>query len=131
MAGDGEISMRPITEVIKAGEGAQGMALSLHQGMVIIHFQRPCEWASFDPEGARRFAEQMARYAYQAHYGRPPSDAENQSFMAQGMRRKLTKILREKMVNRTVMLLRNFIEKKPGLGYQAEQIVDHVLKEIA
>ena len=131
MADDGEISMRPVTQVVKAGAGAQGTALSLHQGMVIIHFQNPCEWASFDPENARRFAEQMARFAYEAHFGRPPSDAENQSFMAQGLRRKITKILREKMVNRTVMLLRNFLEKKPPLGYQAEQIVDHVLKEVA
>ena len=130
MADDGEIKMRPVTQVIQAGQGAQGTALSLHAGMVIIHFQKPCEWASFDPESARRFAEQMGRYAYQAHHGRPPSDAENQSFLAQGVRKKLSKILREKMVNRTVMLLRNFLEKKPTLGYQAEQIVDHVLKEI-
>jgi hypothetical protein len=126
-----EIRMRPVTEVIKAGEGAQGTALSIHQGQVILHFQKPCEWASFDPETARRLAEQMSRFAYEAHHGRAPSDAENQSFLAQGMRRKITKVLREKMVNRTVMLLRNFIEKKPALGYQAEQIVDHVLKEIA
>ena len=128
---DEEIRMWPVTEVIKAGGGAQGSALSLHQGQVIIHFQKPCEWASFDPESARRFAEQMARYAYEARYGRKPDDAETQSFLAQGIRRKLTKILREKMVNRTVMLLRNFAEKKPALGYQAEQIVDHVLKEVA
>ena len=128
--GDGEIRMRPVTKVIKAGPGAQGTAVSMHQGMVVIHFQKPCEWASFDPETARRVAEQMARYAYQAHHGRAPSDAETQSFLAQGIRRKLTKIMREKMVNRTVMLLRNFAEKKPALGYQAEQIVDHVLKEI-
>ena len=126
-----EIRMKSVTEVLASGKGAQGTALSVHDGMVIIHFQNPCEWAAFDPESARRFSEQMAKYAYQAHFGRAPSDAETQSFMAQGIRRKLTKILREKMVNRTVMLLRNFQEKKPALGYQAEQIVDHVLKEIA
>ena len=126
-----EIKMRPVTEVIKGGSGAQGTALSLHQGMVVIHFQNPCEWASFEPESARRIAEQMSRFAYEAHYGRKPSDAENQSFIAQGMKKRITKILREKMVNRTVMLLRNFQETKPILGYQAEQIVDHVLKEIA
>ena len=131
MASDGEIKMRPVTQVIAGGQGAQGTALSLYRGMVIIHFQNPCEWASFEPEAARRFAEQMSRFAYYAHYGRKPSDAENQSFIAQGMKKKITKILREKMVNRTVMLLRNFQEKKPALGYQAEQIVDHVLKEIA
>lgn len=125
-----EIRMRPVTEVVKAGAGAQGTAISLHEGKVVIHFQRACEWAAFDPEGARKFAEQMSRFAYQAHFGRPPSEAENQSFLAQGMRRKLTTILREKMLNRTVMLLRNFEDKKPPLAYQAREIVDHVLKEI-
>ena len=126
-----EISMKPVTEVIAGGEGAQGTALSIHQGMVILHFQKPVEWASFDPETARRVSEQMARYAYEAHYGRKPSDAETESFVAQGIRKRVTKILREKMVNRTVMLLRNFEEQKPALDYQAQTIVDRVLAEVA
>lgn len=127
---EGEITMKPVTEVIKAGEGAQGTALSVHQGMVVMHFQRPIEYASFDPETARRISEQMAKYAYQAHFGRAPSDAENQSFVAQGIRKRVTAILREKMVNRTVMLLRNFQETKPTLDYQAQTIVDRVLAEV-
>lgn len=126
-----EIKMRPVTEVIRAGEGAQGTALSIHQGMVILHFQKSVQWASFDPETARRVSEQMSRFAYEAHHGRKPSDAENQSFVAAGIKKRITKILREKMVNRTVMLLRNFIETKPALDYQAQEIVDHVLKEVA
>lgn len=125
-----EIRMRPVTEVVNAGQGAQATALSIHEGQVVIHFQKPCEWASFDPEGARRFAEQMARYAYEAHFGRAPSDAETQGFLAQGIRKKLTKILKEKMVNRTVMLLRNFQQKKPPLNYQATEIVERVLQEV-
>lgn len=125
-----EINLRTAREVIAAGPGAQATVVSLHAGMVVIHFQRPCEWASFDPETARQVAEKMARYAYEAAHGRPPSDDENLSFLAKGIRKKLSKVLREKMVNRTILLLRNFLEKKPPLGYQAEQIVDHVLKEI-
>ena len=125
-----EIKMKPVTEVITGGEGAQGTALSVHKGMVIMHFQKPVEWASFDAETARRVSEQMARFAYQAHHGRPPSDAENESFVAAGMRKRVTKILREKMVNRTVMLLRNFQESKPALDYQAQTIVDRVLAEV-
>lgn len=124
------ITMRPVTEVIQAGKGAQATAVSVHDGMVIIHFQHSCEWASFDPESARRFAEQVARFAYQAHWGRPPSDAESATFMAQGMRRKITKILQQKMINRTVMLLRNFQDQRQPLPYQAEQIVGHILREV-
>lgn len=128
---DGEERMRPLREVIAAGAGAQAAVLSIHQGKVVIHFQQLCEWMALDPETARKLSEDMARFAYEAHYGRAPTQAEAQSFLAQGIRKKLTKILRQKMVNRTVMLLRNFNETKPALGYQAEQIVDHVLKEVA
>ena len=123
-------AMRPVGEVVRAGPGSQQVGISVHNEQVVIHFDRAVEWSAFDPEGARRFAEEMAKFAYKARYGQWPTDADNRSFLADGVRRRITDAIREKMVSRTMMLLRNFEDKKPPLAYQAREIVMRVLQEV-
>lgn len=117
-----------IPAVSKAGAGSTVVAVGIVGAEVVLRFPKDVGWCALDPQTAVNVGEAMARAAYEVRHGRQPPP--NADALADEIKRRATDIVREKMINRTVMLLRNFLERKPNLEYQAREIVDRVLQEV-
>ena len=122
---DTQISLRPIEQ---AGEGATVVAVGARNNQVTLQFPHPVEWAALDPQTAVNVAEAMARAAHRVRFGRePPANIDT---LAEDIKRRTTDIVREKMINRTVLILRSLQEKGRRLDYQAAEVVDRILQEV-
>lgn len=122
---EGEITFKPLQQ---AGKGATACRVTAHSGLVVLHFPHPVEWAGLDPQTAVMVGEQMARAAFAIRHGYEPRD--NADVLQTEIRKKAVETVRNLMINRTVMLLRNFQEKKPPLELQARELVDRMLQQV-
>ncbi len=125
MADDAAITFRPITE---AGPGATVVAVGLRNGEVVLQFPEAVQWACLDPQTAVLVAEQMARAGYEARYGRPPPP--NEDVLHAEIRKKVTDLLRETMINRFALMLKSMQSQRRNLNYQATELVDRLLQEV-
>lgn len=111
------------------GDGKTEIAVGDDEGSVIMRFPKPIGWARLDPQNAFEIGEAIARAAHRARFGtEPPSDS---SYIGQQIRSRVTEQLRDKMVARTVLLLRNMQNSNKTPGYWALQIVDTIFAEVA
>lgn len=123
---DGVIQFRPIAE---AGPGATVVAVGLRNGEVVLQFPEAVQWAALDPQTAVQVAEQMARAGYEARYGRQPP--ANEDVLHAEIRKKVTDLLRETMINRFALMLKSMQSQRKNLNYQATELVDRLLQEVA
>lgn len=119
-----EITFKPLAQ---AGKGATACRVTAHSGLVILHFPHLVEWAGLDPQTAVMVGEQMARAAFTIRHGYEPRD--NADVLQSEIKKKAIEQVRERMINRTVLMLRTFLEKKPPLEVQARELVDRMLQE--
>lgn len=86
-----------------------------------VHFELPAgiNWVAMDPNNARLMGEELARRAFEAHTGRAP-DANKSLLVDQ---------IREKMVNRVLMVLTSLENQKVPMLRRAQTVVDIVLQE--
>lgn len=122
---DGEIQFKPLQQ---AGKGATACRVTAHSGLVILHYPHPVEWAGLDPQTAVMVAEQMARAAFAIRHGYEPRP--NADILQAEIKKKAVEQVREHMINRAVLMLRTFLERKPPLEVQARELVDKILQEV-
>lgn len=98
------------------------VAVGERSGKVVLTFSKPIQWLPLDPENARQIAEQMAKSAYTARYGREPTGEP---------RSMITEKLRKHMRSRATIIIRTLMEENRGPGYIANHVVDAILRELA
>lgn len=103
------------------GEGTGIVAVGEREGKVRLEFPKAVQWCELDPETARQVAEQLAKSAYTAHYGKAP-EVKQQSLLAEQIRKKLHA--------RATLLIRGMIEQGRKAPYIAHHVVDQILKEV-
>lgn len=96
------------------------VAIGEEAGKVIFRFPHPTNEFVCEPENARLIAEQIAKSAYIAHYGRQP---EQRSLIGESMRKS--------MKGRATIVIRSLMEAGKSPGYIADHITDLILKEVA
>lgn len=121
---DGQIQFKPLTQ---AGKGATACRVTAHERLVILHFPQPVEWVGLDPQTAVMVAEQMARAAFQLRHGYEPRD--NADVLQSEIKKKAVEEVRQRMINRIVLMLRTFQENRPPVELQAREVVDRILQE--
>jgi len=102
------------------GDGGPLVAIGERDGKVIMTFSSPVQWLPLDPENARQIAEQIARSAYKARFGRDPN--ENRSY--------ITDTIRQGLHARATMIIRSMTTQGKRSNHIASQVVDEILKEI-
>ena len=112
------------------GDGNVEMVLAVEDRKVIIRFARAMSYVVFDPDNARNIANALGRAAYEAHYGKAAPD-DMTSTIAQEMRERATEKVRQKMINRVVLITASMRESGRSPIHQASEIVDCMLREIA
>lgn len=120
-----EITFKPIAQ---AGAGATVCKVTAHSGLVILHFPNPIEWCGLDPQTAVMVGEQMARAAFHIRHGYEPRP--NADVLQTEIRKQAVEQVRVRMINRAVLMLRSFQEKKPPLEVQARELVEKILAEV-
>ena len=90
--------------------------LELRNGAVVVTISD--NYAIFTPDQAVEFAQQMAKYAYEAKTGLAPKDKSA-----------IAERIKEKMVTRCSLVLRSLQEKKKTNLYIANALVDIILSE--
>ena len=116
MSGNGDDKVQPLQS-----DGAL-IAIGEKDGKVILTFSKPTQWLPIDPETARQMAEQLARSAYTARFGRAP-DGKPRSMVTESLRRH--------MRARAMLVSRSLIEQGRNWDYISRQLVDLILKEVA
>jgi tRNA C32,U32 (ribose-2'-O)-methylase TrmJ len=101
-------------------------AIKAHDGKVILMYHTPVREVVFDSQNALNLAHALARCSYEARYGKPPADEGNQ-LLAQQVRKKVTKEVREMLIKRVKLSLRSLSEQHRSPEYIATQLVDTVL----
>lgn len=106
----------------------QQIYVSDDSGDVILRFAKPVDWAKFSPDEAFKVGEAIARAAHKARFGEEaPSDG---SYLGQQIRARTTEQVRDKMIARVALLLKNMQNGNKTPGYWALQIVDSILAEV-
>lgn len=122
---DGEITFKPLQH---AGTGATACMVTSHAGLVVLHFPHSVEWAGLDPQTAVMVGEQMARAAFRIRHGYEPRP--NADILQAEIKKKAIEQVRVRMINRSVLMLRTFLETKPPLEVQARELVEKILQEV-
>jgi hypothetical protein len=117
-----------IPPINKAGAGSTVVAIGIVGGEVVLRFPKDVGWCALDPQTAVNVGESMARAAYEIRHGRPPPP--NADALADEIKRKATDIIRQKMINRTALILRNLQDRRADLNRQAVEVVDRILQEV-
>lgn len=109
-------------ELLQDREGTRTVQVSDHEGLVVMHFEKPVRWCALDPGTASGFAEAIARAAYKAVAGDTPTTVAKSQ---------ITEQLRVRLVKRVELMLGSFEREAPRPDYkvQATRIVDTCLKE--
>lgn len=109
-------------------DGKTEIAVGDENGSVVLRFPKAIEWARLDPQNAFEIGEAIARAAHRARFGEePPSDS---SYIGQQIKSRVTDQIRDKLVIRTALLLKNMQNSNKTPGYWALQIVDTLLSEV-
>lgn len=109
-------------------DGRTEIAVGDDAGNVILRFPKSVSWAKLDPQNAFEIGEAIARAAHRAKFGtEPPSDS---SYIGQQIRSRVTEQLRDRMVARTALMLKNMQSSNKTPGYWALQIVDTIFAEV-
>lgn len=106
--------------------GSVETAIKAQDGKVVMMYHRPVSLILFDPQNALELAHMMARCSYEARYGKPPAD-EGHQFLAQQVRKQITREMRERLVMRVKLMLTSLQEQHRRPDYIATQVVDTVL----
>lgn len=110
-------------------DGTTSVAIKEEKGRVVLQFPNPVKWCELDPEMARQAAEAMAKAAYRCRYKVDPPDAR--SSLAGEMRQRVTKQIRDALVNRVAVMLHSMQEKGRSTNVIAQEVVDQLLSRIA
>lgn len=97
------------------------IAIGERNGKVVLMFPKPTTEFQMDAENARRIAEQLARSAYTAHFGREPSGKP---------RSMVTESLRKHMRARVKLVVRSLLEQGKSWQYISQHVVDLILREV-
>ena len=122
---DGAIVLRPLSE---AGEGATIVAVADRNGAVVLQFPKAVQWCSLDPQTAVMVGEAMARAAHKIRTGREPPP--NTDALANEIKRKATDMIRQMMIQRTLMIMTSMLKDRKPMGRIANEIVDRILMEV-
>lgn len=113
----------------EARRGKTEVGLAVIQREVVMKFPQPMEFVVFGAENARLFSENLARAAYEAHYGMAPPE-HMQSVLAQEIRDRITDQMRDRMIARFALVVPGMLEKKQTPGRIAMELVDILLREV-
>lgn len=113
-----------------ADGGSVETAIKAEGGKVIVMYHQPVRLIAFDPQNALELAHMMARCSYEARYGHAPVD-EGHQYLAQQVRKAVTKETRERLINRVKLSMRSLQEQHRHPDYIATQLVDTVLSGTA
>lgn len=109
--------------------GKTNMLLGVEAGNVFVRFPQPMQVVVMEPQNAFEIAEALARAAHAARFGENvPND---QSYLAEQVRLRVTEEMRDRKVARVAILLQNMRENPKTPGYWAMTIVDTLLSDIA
>jgi len=97
------------------------LAIGDENGNVVLQLSQSTNEVKIKPENAKLIGEEMARRAYYIQTGKYAP--EGKSVIADAVR--------EKLIIRTVHIMRNLQGKKKPLDYIAMQLVDTVLAEVS
>lgn len=115
-------------ETKQEGDGSTEVAVGDRDGRVIWQFQRSVSWVALDPQNAFHIAEATARSAHKARFGtEPPSDG---SYIVQQVRSRVTEDLRNRMVQRAILMMASMERQHRNPKYIAMQVVDAILSEV-
>jgi hypothetical protein len=109
-------------------DGPLQMAVTRHEDKVVIHFSQSREYVAMSAEQASQMGEQLARAAYEAHYGReaPTRGAE----LARQIKAKTVDEMRPRIIRRVEHTIRSLVDQHWTPQAIAERAVDAVLKEV-
>lgn len=124
-ANDGAITLKPIGH---AGEGSTIIMVAAVGDKVVLQFPKAVQWAAVDGQTAVSVGEAMARAAHKIRYGREP--ASNADVLAHEIKRRAVDEVRERLITRTILILRTMQEKNRRLDLQAAEVVDRILQEV-
>lgn len=98
------------------------------KGQVFLRFEEPKLWLKMEPQNAFDIAEAIARAAHKARFGE--AVASDANYLAGQVRARLTEDLRDRMVVRAALVMRDLIEKKQSPDYVARQVVDTIFAAV-
>jgi len=124
-----DIQMTQVNGHDPSKSGSVDVAIGISQGKVLIHWQRPTTYIAFDPQNAYEFGEMMARTAHKARFGEDAPD--DRSYLAQQIRARVTEELRDRMVIRTMHVIRSLQEKNKSPDFVAKEVVDTIFAEVS
>lgn len=122
---DKQIHMPAIS---KAGPGATIVAVGVLGSEVVLQVPHPVAWIALDPQTAVNVGESMARAAYKVRHGREPRP--NVDALAEEIKRKTTDHLRQVLITRGTLILRQLLERGRSPEYIATEIIDRCLQEV-
>ena len=112
----------------QAGPGATVVAVGIRNGEVTLQFPHRVGWVSLDPATAVLVAEAMARAGFQIRNGRPPRD--NVDVLHGEIKRRAIDSVRQTMITRCTIILRQLLERGRKPEYMAAEVVDRILQEV-
>lgn len=95
------------------------VAVGERDGRVVLEFEQPVRWVQLDSQTAAMVAEEIARRSYAQRYGVQPDRGKA-----------LATELRNRMVARTMHVIRSTQEGRRSPDYVARAVVDTILAEV-
>lgn len=99
-------------------------------GHAIIRFPNPTTWVKLSPQQAFEIAGGLMRAAYEAKNGKAPRSGFVESLQDEVVN-KFTDELRQRLITRMILMLMSMDTQNKRIDYQARQIVDTILTELA
>jgi len=100
-------------------EGTDVLAIGVENKRVVCRFQKAVSWLELDPDTAKAVGEEMAKCAFEIHYGKRPTSQNAISLE-----------IRNRLVTRVQHVIRSTQEQKKTPKYVAESVVDTILSEL-
>lgn len=105
------------------------VAIKVHEGKVLLTWEKPVDHIFFDPQSCFALAEHMARAAHRARFpGEPLRD--DYHYLTQQVKQRLTEQMRDRLAIRIRTMLPGLLEKHKGMDYISNQIVDTIFSAI-
>ena len=111
-------------------DGNHQIGMIAEGGYVILRFQHEITWLKLEPTNAMEIAGGLIKMAMEIKTGSPVTDSVVEKLLADTKRDIKVDQAREVLINRMMLMLKNFEGSTRSLEWRARQVVDTILVEV-